>query len=843
MKATRRIAFAFAILVVASSICVPAHAVLDDYIEKFANNNIVFYNPEECGGISSTGLAGNNVKEKIWNYFRGKGLSEAQVSGILGNAYQESRFVVTANSEKNSNYWGIFQFSKKIATDLFDKIKNAGLGKYLEKAYWSNDKKIEQEAPGTVDRLLQIVLDYSWNDWYKHRGGTYGDWRKTIKKSAEEAKGHEPEWAAEVFVRDFEGGIEFNSTADVHKSKYYHPGTYWQHVSIRRDNAVKFFKELSGKTMAAAGENNGECCDPNGTKTTYMKYPGDSYDMTEAQIAAIARYRVATKTTSNKSYAMSLVSFDINAFEKENGHGKSAAELARYITKRSDSEINSATYTNSTLISGIKEVVGGTRILPSQVYTSVMLNKAKATNYGKDVTSKIDQYLRGVTHISNNGKEIIFWDWASPGKKSGEIYGYLESDPPAASDIAGSAGTSKGKTNSGASWDGGWIKTGISGFTKDAVSGSTDSDFGKSFSTASAKGSGNGPNKIMLLATESSSAGKKPSSLYKKSSVFSPPHFTVDMKSKKVYQHAPITKTAAAAGGNADAYAGIQIAIVGYANSSKSGDSHYLGNKKNFTSDDYGYLFSLINAINIETGIPFNSTVDWSSSELLSGDTSKNYKGILGAKHLSNTNKKDVPKVVWEQLSAAQIAAAKNNAKVCPEKSTGDVAALQSLIQKVAYPTHRDDLKGMGTGKQEWKDLLAKGVWYKGGCGGNDCGGFVTTIMRESGWDKKYNPNKSGTWGYGKGQLPYLRDSSKWQDVTAQIKSNKDAKPGDVLIHKGHTLLFAGNISGFSSPMVSASFWDPCSGSRPPMADAAKNIMNYINSKKHTYYVFRKVSD
>ena len=828
MKATRKIAFAFAILIVASSICVPAHAVLDDYIEKFANNNIVFYNPEECGGISSTGLAGNNVKEKIWNYFRGKGLSEAQVSGILGNAYQESRFVVTANSEKNSNYWGIFQFSKSIAKDLFDKIKSAGLGKYLEKAYWSNDKKVEQEAPGTVDRILQIVLDYSWNDWYKHRGGPYGDWRKTIKKSADEAKGHEPEWSAEVFVRDFEGGIENNSKDDVHKSKYYHPGTYWQHVSIRRDNAVKFFKELSGKTMAAAGENNGECCDPNGTKTTYMKYPGDSYDMTEAQIAAIARYFVANKTTSNKSYAMSLVSFMVNAFEKEKGQGKTALELVKYITGKSEDEINKASFSNSSLISGIKEVVGGTRILPSQIYTSVKTSGAKATNYGKDVSGKADQYLRGITHISNGGKEIIFWDWSSPGKKSSDIYGYLESDPPSSATVAESAGTGKGKTNSAASWDNGWIKSGIAGYEKDAVS---SSDY-TSYST------GSGPNKIMLLATESSSAGKKPSSNYKKSSSYYPPHFTVDMKNKKVYQHAPISKSAAAADGDADAYAGVQIAIVGYANSGKSGDSNYLGKKKNFSDDNYSYLYSLINAISIETGIPFTSTVDWSSSSALTGENAKNYKGILGLKHLSNSNTKDVPKVVWEELSAAQVAAAKKNAKVCPDpKEKGDVAALQAFVLKVAWPKNDKNLRGTKNRKQEYADLIKKGVWYSGGCSGNDCGGFVTTVMRESGWDKGYNPGKRGT---AATQLPYLRSSSKWQDVTAQIKSNKDAKPGDVIISKHHTLLYVGDIPGFSGKMASASVsYTNCDHSRPPMADGASDI--YRSYAKHDYYVFRKV--
>ena len=842
MTASRKISLVFAILMVASSICAPAYAELDDYIDKFANNNIIFYNPDECGSTLSTGLAGNNVKEKIWNYFRDKGLSDAQAAGVLANAYRESSFVVTANSKSNPNYWGIFQFSKKIASDLFDRIKNAGLGKFLEQAYWSNDAKVEKEQPGAVDKLLQIVLDYSWNDWYKHRTG-FGDWRKTIQKSESEApKGHEPEWAAEVFVRDFEGGIEYNQTSDMFTSKYYHPGTHWQHVGARRDMAVKFYKELGGKTRATGDKNSesGECCDPNGTKTTYMKYPGDSYSLSDGQIAVIARYFVASKTTSNKSYAMSLVSFKLNQFEKENGQGKSASEVFKYFVKGtegaglSDDKVEKSTYTNSALISGIKEVLSGTRIIPPQVNVSVKANGAKATNNGKDVSSKSNEYLRGITNVSNGGTKLIFWDWSSPGKKSSEIYGYSEDNPPSASVLASSMGTSNGKSNSGATWSDGWIKSGIDGYTKDAASG-----VGGSFTSTSAKGSGNGPNKIMLIATESASVGKKASSLYKSSA----PHFTVDMKNKKIYQHVPITKAAAAADGNADAYAGIQIAIVGYANSSKSSNSHYLGNKKNFTTDNYKYLYTLINAISLETGIPVTSSVNWSSSDILTGDNAKDYKGILGLKHLSNKNTKDVPKVVWDQLSTAITDAAKEKAQVCPSNtSTGDVAALQNLIQQVAYPTHNGK-RGLGSGKQEYYDLIKKGVWYKGGCGGNDCGGFVTIMMRESGWDKKYNPGRCGTWCKGNGQMPYLQNSSKWQDVTSQIKSNKDAKPGDVLIYKSHTLLFAGSIPGFDSPMVSASYSKNCAHSRPPMADGAKDIMNYINSKKHDYHVFRKVSD
>lgn len=852
LKKNRLASLSLAILITASLFCNTAHAVLDDYIEKFANNDIIFYNPEECGSSASNGLYGNNVKEKIWNYFHDKGLSDAQVAGVVANAYKESSFIVTAAS--NANYWGIFQFSRDIAKNLFDNIKSAGYSKFLDKEYWSNDDKVDKESPGAVDNILKIILDYSWNDWYKKRTG-YGDWRKTIKESAEKAPNHEPEWAAEVFVRDFEGAEEKNQTGEKYENQYYHPGTRWQGVGDRRKMARTYYNEMKDKiTTVGTGATVEECCDPNGDKATYTRFPGKTYTLSKAQISAIAQYALAKAGTSTKTHAMSVLSFHLNKFEKEKGTDQDTMAMIHYLATSiggadvDDEKINKSTFTNSTLTKSVESViVQGDRILPPQIVVSVKYNGAKATNNGTNVSTSPKKYLRGITKVTNGDKTIIFWDWAYPGKKSKDIYGYTEDYKPSESVLAQSIGTSNGKSSSGAIWKDGWIKSGINGYKKDAVSSSTypsiNPRFGLSYSTDSAKGSGKGPNKITLIATESSSAGKKASSLYKKSKGYSsPPHFTVDMKNGKVYQHGSIYNTASAVSGDHNSESGIQIAIVGYAKSSKKSNSNYLGTKSNFTDLNYKYLYNLINAISIETGIPFSSSVDWSSSSVLSSSKIKSYKGVLGRKHVDSSDSSSIPKAFWDKLLATKTAVVEENSQVCPSKnSSGDVNALQSLIQKVAYPDYSGTIRGEGSAKQEYKDLLKKGVWYKGGCGGNDCGGFVTTMMRESGWDKGYNPNRVGTWGHGKGQMPYLRDSSKWEDVTAQIKSNKDAKPGDVLIYKSHTLLYAGKIPGFTSELVSASWSKKCAHSRPPMADKAKNIMNYINHKKNDYHVYRKV--
>ena len=79
----------------------------------------MFYNPLDCVGGKSGGstiLPGNDTKEKMWNYFIGKGFNDAQTAGILGNAFGESGFIISRAS--NSSYWGLFQWYWEYAQDL-----------------------------------------------------------------------------------------------------------------------------------------------------------------------------------------------------------------------------------------------------------------------------------------------------------------------------------------------------------------------------------------------------------------------------------------------------------------------------------------------------------------------------------------------------------------------------------------------------------------------------------------------------------------------------------------------------------------------------------------------------
>lgn len=401
------------------------------------------------------------------------------------------------------------------------------------------------------------------------------------------------------------------------------------------------------------------------------------------------------------------------------------------------------------------------------------------------------------------------------------------------------------KSTSSVKWDDGWIVSGIEGFYRDSLEDLPQQEtWGADYLTDSLSGqhTGKGPNKILLHATEGdSNGGDSVHYIYqgqisvpgnKGKSV--PPHFTIDIKNKKLYQHQSIWKASAGIvsdeQGNGDLTAGIQIEIVGYDNG--GGGEWDLTKAESFSDEDWKYLIDLLNAISAETSIPLESTVDWgdgNSVRMTDLDEFKNYQGILAHKHAPLNDHSDITESVWNRIDSALQKYANASSGICGG-ATGDVASLQSTVLKFAWPEHHN--APYHTKKPEYIEAVNRSS-YTGGCSGEDCGAFVTILMHESGWDPNYNSGNGPTGT----QIEYLRQN--WTDVTSTIKSNDDAQPGDVLIYSeganGHTLVYVGEISGFGSKMASASLCE-----RAPMADSAQDISYYVNSSGHDYHVFRK---
>lgn len=85
---------------------------------------------------------------------------------------------------------------------------------------------------------------------------------------------------------------------------------------------------------------------------------------------------------------------------------------------------------------------------------------------------------------------------------------------------------------------------------------------------------------------------------------------------------------------------------------------------------------------------------------------------------------------------------------------------------------------------------------YVGGSNGIDCGGFVTTVMQESGFEPNYNSGGGDT----STQEQWVKDNG-WQLVT----DISQLVPGDVAFTPGHTFIYVGQQTGFGSTVASAS--------------------------------------
>lgn len=136
---------------------------------------------EGPGGGISTGAAEvfeGNGADRVWNFFKGKGLSDIAVSGIMGNAQQESGFSPTAKNgdPNNPNFVGIFQWDNKRSGDRWGQLVK-----------WAQKKGLNPES-------LDTQLKWTWEEL----SGPEALSLREIKKA------QSPEEAAQIWYEKYE---------------------------------------------------------------------------------------------------------------------------------------------------------------------------------------------------------------------------------------------------------------------------------------------------------------------------------------------------------------------------------------------------------------------------------------------------------------------------------------------------------------------------------------------------------------------------------------------------------------------------------------------------------------
>jgi|GEM_PF-2280353 len=393
-------------------------------------------------------------------------------------------------------------------------------------------------------------------------------------------------------------------------------------------------------------------------------------------------------------------------------------------------------------------------------------------------------------------------------------------------------------TTSNVTWSDGWIVDGMEGYTKEEAGDNAEKS-STTFRTTKINSQDPGPNKILLHSTEGTNRNKTEQmlSLYNSGTgTIFPAHFTIDLKTKRVHQHYPITHPADSIK-YYDDLAGIQIEIIGFGEGSNTNSEWYLPSDENFSNTEWDYLATLLIAISSETGIPLTTDVEWkANADRLSKAKFKSYEGILGHMHATSNDHND-PQGIWDKVEAAVERGGgviNNTTDECGNNiissASGDVSSLQATIAKYAWPDHRGDY------------LIGTDEWKKVGDPQADCGHFVGQTMIDSGWDKDYPSQGTSS------QASYLKESKKWEEITDQVSSEENLQPGDVLIIRSdaglsqlkgckstftwthHTLLYGGEIEKFENTFMSAS-----QSQRVPMADngSAEKLIS-------CFHIFRK---
>lgn len=200
------------------------------------------------------------------------------------------------------------------------------------------------------------------------------------------------------------------------------------------------------------------------------------------------------------------------------------------------------------------------------------------------------------------------------------------------------------------------------------------------------------------------------------------------------------------------------------------------------------------------------TVLDWAKTVDATGNGTTDSASLLQDGIHPNTN--GYQRLVDLVVNGVVGGAGASNSSGCGQPGATSGSGLTAKILAYAWPDYHP--KPFTEKMPEYAAAItnAKAEGRYVGNDGIDCGGFVTTLMIDSGFDVSYN--SSGRGGATPIQKQWL--DTNWQAL-GEITSTSQLQQGDVAMQPGHTYVFTGDIPGFNSQFASAS-----NGERAPMA-------------------------
>lgn len=221
------------------------YALTEQQLDRFAQNNILFYDPN--GGCSGGGngvvtiLEGNNVAEKVWNWFASAGIASVSdnasvIAGIIGNLMTEaggSTFDINPFIVSSLGYYGMYQAGGGRAT----KLQNAFTRADLSNLWRSQLSSVSEE---NINKAVDVTLT-------ELTTGDDGSFRTFVSK-LNEVDENKPEAYSDLFLVIVERAIGGDSEILDSGAKRLSDGGKYQGSASRRKNAVQAFNSFSGNT-------------------------------------------------------------------------------------------------------------------------------------------------------------------------------------------------------------------------------------------------------------------------------------------------------------------------------------------------------------------------------------------------------------------------------------------------------------------------------------------------------------------------------------------------------------------------------------------------------------------
>ena len=635
-------------------------------------------------------VSGATAEEKVWSGFISMGVDEYATAGIMGNIAHEGLMNPAQWQVGHEHNWG------KTLREMYNigSSNDTGMGMVAFTWYtWFDllDNYYQETAPDLL-AILEDPYTYSVADNGSHYcPGTECFLKKLDDTTANRVYSTQITFIVKSIRGDFKdvgfdyGGIlgqdSPEAAADWWLENYERPACPECSRGERRGDARKFYDMFHGKSSFSGSSSGtggvaGTNCTNNKAATAFKKY-----NFTDGQLRGILAIAEAENGGSLAGIKTEL-SIMANLFEKNGpklGEPDNEEGFIHYIRRKPGSESGwfatydkydesfSSSYGNEALDAAKDILNNGNRTLPQQVLEHDCIYCGNGTydiietsNNGQtfDVNDR-SQYKKDVTKIKNRyGSTYIFYTWADPEKGTGDPFGYFEDNPPDSSfSPSSTAAATAATTMVDIKWQDGWIISGMDGYTKGTPEMAgldvTDSSPTLDYVTNRPIDGAMGPNKITLHSTEGyNSVGQYGLDIYAGNPY--PPHFTIDMKEKKVYQHFSVDHPSAAVA-DVDTAAGVQIEIIGFSTEDRASDPWYLHDTQNFGDEEWQYLAKLLVGISTYTGIKLESSLKWDEPDnvrMTDENEYTNYEGVLGHMHTPKNDHTD-PGNVWEKLKKA----------------------------------------------------------------------------------------------------------------------------------------------------------------------------------------------